>query len=94
MLSVWPFAHDEDAALCPFSPFQLGDTVLVLSPLTLALEEALHIFEGDVLRAGDESGLQLVLPGDFGRALQAGEDFDDDLGLDLEREGPSATIGH
>jgi hypothetical protein len=68
--------------------------VLVLTPLTLALEEALQTFEGDVLSAGDEFGLQLVLPGDFGRALQAGEDFEDDLGLELGREGPTSAFRH
>jgi hypothetical protein len=33
-----------------------------------------------------------VLPGDLGLALQAGEDFEDDLGLELRREGPASAF--
>jgi hypothetical protein len=50
--------------------------------------------EGDVLPAGDEFGLQLVLPGDLGLAPQAGENFEDDLGLELRREGSASALGH
>jgi hypothetical protein len=68
--------------------------VLILAPLTLALEEAFQTFKGDVLPSGDDLGLQLVLPGDLGRTLRAGEDFEDDLGLELRREGPTAALGN
>ena len=63
-------------------------------PLIVALEEVLQPFQGDVLPAGDELGLQLVLAGDLGLALQAGEDFEDDLGLELRREGPASALRH
>ena len=69
---------------------QFGDAVLVLAPLTLALEEAFQTFEGGVLPAGDEFGLELVLPGDFGLATPAREDFEDDLGFELGGEGSGA----
>jgi hypothetical protein len=39
--------------------------------LIVALEEALQAFKGDVLPAGDEFGLQLVVPGGLGGALLA-----------------------
>jgi hypothetical protein len=75
-------------------PLELGDAGLVLALLVLALEEGLQAFEGDVLPAGDEFGLQLVLSGDLGLALQSGEDFEDDLGLELRREGPASAFRH
>jgi len=62
--------------------------------LTLALEEAFQTFEGGVFPAGDELGLQLVLPGDLSLALQAREHFEDDLDLELRREGPSSAFWH
>jgi hypothetical protein len=62
--------------------------------LTLALKEGLQIFDCDVLPAGDELGLQRVLPGDLSLARQAGEHFEDDPGLDLRREGPASALGH
>ena len=65
-----------------------------LAPLIVALEQALQAFEGDVLPAGDELGFQLVLPGDFGLAPQAGEDFEDDLGLELRGERPASAFRH
>jgi hypothetical protein len=58
------------------------------------LEEGFQTFEGDVLPAGDEFKPQLVLPGDPELALQAREDFEDDLGLELRREGPASAFGH
>jgi hypothetical protein len=62
--------------------------------LLAALEEGLQAFEGDVLPAGDELGLQLVLLGDLGLALQAGEDFEDDPGFELGGEGSASSLGH
>jgi hypothetical protein len=50
-----------------------------LSVLKLTPEEGLPMFEGDDLPAGDELGLA----GGFGLASQAGEDLEDDLGLEL-----------
>ena len=51
-------------------------------------------FEGDVLPAGDQLGLQLVLSGDLRLALQAGEHFENDLGFELGGEGSaSARMG-
>jgi hypothetical protein len=47
-----------------------------------------------VLPAGDEFGHQLVLPSDLGGTSRAGEDIEDDLGLELRREGPSEAPGH
>jgi hypothetical protein len=38
-----------------------------------------------------ELELQLVLPGDLVLAPQTGEDFEDDLGLELRREGPASA---
>jgi hypothetical protein len=73
-------------------PPQVGDAVLVAAPLIIALEEALQAFERDALPAGDEFGLQLVLPGGLGRAALAREDFKDDLGLELRRERPAAAF--
>jgi hypothetical protein len=78
----------------PDHPLQLGDAVLVLPPLTLALEEALQPFQGDVLPAGDEFGLQLVPSGDLGLADLAREDFEDDLSFESRREGPAAAFRH
>jgi hypothetical protein len=63
--------------------------------LILAWEEALQTFQSDVLSAGDEFGLQLVLPSDLGLAPQAGEDFKDDLGFELrQKEGPASAFRH
>jgi hypothetical protein len=73
---------------------QFGDAVLVLAPLTLALEEAFQTFEGGVLPASDEFGLELVLPGDFGLATPAREDFENDLGFELGGEGSASALGH
>ena len=58
------------------------------------LEEAFQSLQGDVLPTGDEFGLQLVLTGDLGLASQAGEHFEDDLGLELGGEGSAAALGH
>ena len=52
-------------------------------PVAPRLEEGFQIFQGDVFPAGDEFGFQLVLSGDLGLTLQAGEDFEDDLGLEF-----------
>jgi hypothetical protein len=57
------------------------------------LEEAFRAFEGDVLPAGEEFGLRLVLQSDLGRAFQAGEDCEDDLGLELRGEGSASALG-
>ena len=48
-------------------------------------------FEGDVLPAGDETGLQLVLACDLGLAPQSGGDFEGDLGFDLGVEGSGSA---
>jgi hypothetical protein len=61
--------------------------------LVVALEEALHAFQGAVLPAGDEFGFQLVLSGDLSLTLQAREHFKDDLSLELRREGPASAPG-
>jgi len=53
------------------------------------LEEGLQTCEGALLQGG-ELGLQLVPPGDFGLALQAGEDFEDDS--DYEPSGVSIGV--
>src|SRR4051794_907408 len=58
------------------------------------MEEPFQTFQGDVLPAGHEFGLQLVLAGDLGLAPQAGEDFEDDLGLELRRERSASALGH
>jgi hypothetical protein len=68
--------------------------ILVLVSLFPALEEGLQTFEGDVLPAGDESGLQLVMPRGLGPALQTREDFEDDLGLELRSERPVLAFRH
>jgi hypothetical protein len=65
-----------------------------LIPLFPAREEGLLAFEGDLLTADDELGLQLVLTGDLGLALRAGEDFKNDFGLELRREGSASGLGH
>jgi hypothetical protein len=49
---------------------------------------------GDLLPSGDEFGLELVWSGDLGLALQAGENFEDDLGFELRREGSATALGH
>ena len=67
---------------------------MVLIPLFPAPEEGLQAVEGDLLPAGDELGLQLVLPGDLSLALQAREHFEDDLDLELRREGPASAFRH
>src|SRR5262245_6436923 len=53
------------------------------------------MFEGNELPAGDELGLELGLAGGLGLASQAGEDIEDDLGLELraEGEGPAEGLG-
>jgi hypothetical protein len=68
--------------------------VPVFSSLTLAVKEALRTFEGDVLPASHTFGPQLGMPGDFERAIHAGEDFEDDMSLELWDEISSATLGH
>src|SRR5262245_4221781 len=73
---------------------QLGDAVVVTAPLIVAFEEALQAFQSDVFPAGDEFGLQLVLPGGLGCASLAREDFADDLGLELRRERPTSAFRH
>jgi hypothetical protein len=55
---------------------------------------ATQAFRGDALPAGDKFGFPLGLPGHFGRAVQASEDFVDDLGLELRREGSASAFGH
>jgi hypothetical protein len=78
----------------PDHPLQLGDAVLVFDPLALALEEGLQPFEGDVLPAGDEFGLQLVLPGGLSRGPPPREDLEDDLGLEPRSERPASAFQH
>src|SRR5262249_2293484 len=41
-----------------------------------------------------EFGVEVMLPGDLGRAPQAGEHFEDDLSFELGGEGPASTLGH
>jgi hypothetical protein len=60
--------------------------------LILALIEALRAVQDDVLPAGDGLALQPVSPGDLGRAPRAREDFEDELGLELRREGPASAF--
>jgi hypothetical protein len=62
--------------------------------LIVAFEEALQAFQGDVLPAGDEFGFQFVLPGGLGGAPLAGEDLEDDLGLELRGERPASALWH
>src|SRR5262249_49173616 len=78
----------------PHHPLQLGDPILVLAPLAVSLEEVFQAFEGDLLPAGDEPGLQRVLAGDLGLTLPGREDFGDGLGLGLGREGSASALGH
>jgi hypothetical protein len=73
---------------------QLGDAALLLVALYLAPEEGIQALEGSLFPASDEFGLPLVLPGDLGLALQAGEDFEDDLVLELRRERPPSAFRH
>jgi hypothetical protein len=86
------FCHFQFHGEGPDHPLQLSDAVL--ASLLLAPEEDLQSFEGDVLPASDELGLQLVLPGYLGLALQAGNHFENNLGFELGGEGSASTLGH
>ncbi len=73
---------------------QLGDPILFLIPLFPGLEEGLQPLDGDVHPAGDEFGLQLVVASDLGLALQAGEHFEDDPGIELRRARSATAFRH
>src|SRR5690349_20457616 len=71
-----------------------GPLVLVLIQSFPGVEKGLQPFEGDILPAGDEFGLELVLAGDLGLPLQAGDDFEDDLRLEPRRAGSATALRH
>jgi hypothetical protein len=59
---LWHFFDFELQGQAADHPLQLGDAILVLAPLSLALEEACQTFEGDVLPAGDPSPHIGIIP--------------------------------
>jgi hypothetical protein len=63
---------------------QFGDSFL--ARLFSALEECIQTIVGDLFPEGDELWLQLVQPGDLGWARRTGEDFENDLGLEVGAE--------
>jgi hypothetical protein len=76
----------------PDEPVQLGDPGLPLAVVPLAGEDVGHAAEDSLLPEGDQLGLEAVPAAEVGLSLGAGEDGQDDFGLELRVEGTARFL--
>jgi len=65
---------------------QFGDAGLILVMLLVALEEGVEPLQDGGLPGGQQVGAEGMPTADLGWGLGAGQDLQDDLGLELGRE--------
>ena len=74
--------------------FQVGDPELILRRLAVILEERMQALHGSRFPMCKELGLEIVLAAKLRLVGGAAEKFQDKLGLELGRKGPSLTTRH